>query len=665
MGASVQAAPGAEPERRDRWALKPATHGRGCVSKPRIAVTVDRRRRIASRTPPRRGVRRAAGRRAWLTFAASLAALCAAWLIPTAAHAASAETQNTLLASVGISIIAATAFAYLGTLVRVPLLLTYLVAGAVIGPHMGFGWVSAESDIRAISEIGLVLLLFIIGLEIDIRKLRDSGKALLVVGATQFLICTALGLGFFAWLGFSLGHGDYDILYLSVCCAISSTTLVAKLLYDKFELNTLPGQITLGVLLCQSIWAMFFFRIQPNLGQSVLLEAALAVARGGSLVLLSLLLSRFAMPYLFRRIAKLPEVVLVASLGWCFLIAGIAGYLGLSSVVGALIAGAPLATFPYATDMAAKIASVRDFFLTLFFVAMGMQIPNPLNHGGLLVTAAVIAVFVIVSRWLSMFPVLYGMRQGHRISLLVPLNLAQTSELGLLIATIGVTKGHIHEDILDIVIYVFAIAAVVSSYVIRYNHGIQSALSRLLIRVGLPDIESKFERPDTEPQKEIALLGFYQVASSLVEEILRTSAPLKDKLVVVDFNPQVHEKLQKSGVKVMYGDISQIDTLSQAGIGGAKVVISTVPDSVLRGTDNLKLIHQIRSICPNARIVVTAESPARAIKMYEEGADYVLLPRIEAAKQLIPIIDKLRSGAMANIKLVELPALRERKEVIN
>lgn len=635
------------------------------MSDPCSAVGLDLRRGVQSRTPVQCARPRAGGRGTRMAVAAALAAVCAAGLIPTAAHAAAFEIQDTLVKSVGISIIAATALAYLGALLRVPLLLTFLAAGAVIGPRMGFGWVSAESDIQSISKIGLVLLLFIIGLEIDIRKLRDSGKALLVVGASQFLVCTALGIGFFAWLGFSFGHGNFDILYLSVCCAISSTTLVAKLLYDKFELNTLPGQITLGVLLCQNIWVMFFFRIQPNLGQSVLLKAVLAVAEGGSLVLVSLLLSRFAMPVLFRRIAKLPEVVLVASLGWCFLIAGIAEYLGLSSVVGALVAGASLATFPYATDMAAKIASVRDFFLTLFFVAMGMQIPNPLNHYGLLVTAAAVALFVIVSRWLAMFPVLYGMRQGHRVSLLVPLNLAQTSEIGLLVATIGVNKGHIRQEILDIVIYVFVITAVLSSYIIRYNHGLQSALGRLLVRLGLPDIQSKFEKREVEPQKEIALLGFYQVASSLVEEIQRTSAPLKDKLVVVDFNPQVHDKLQSSGIKVMYGDISQIDTLNQAGIGEAKVVISTVPDSVLRGTDNLKLIPQIRRLCPKARIVVTAESPARAIKMYEEGADYVLLPRVEAAKHLIPIIDKLRVGAMPDLRLMELLELRERKEVIN
>jgi Trk K+ transport system NAD-binding subunit len=440
---------------------------------------------------------------------------------------------------------------------------------------------------------------------------------------------------------------------------------VAKLLYDKFELNTLPGQLTIGVLLFQNIWVMLFFRIQPNLGQSVLIEGILAVVKGGSLVLVSLLLSRFVLPYIFKRVAKIPELLLVASLGWCSLIAGIAGYLNLSIEVGALIAGASLATFPYASDMAGKISSVRDFFLVLFFVSLGMQIPNPVDNPYLLYRAIIVAGFVIVSRYLAMYPILYGLRQGHRVSLLVPTNLAQTSEIGLLVATIGVAKGHIGQDDLDTIIYTFVITSAVSSYLIKYSHPIQRALGRGLVKLGLPDISSKVEEGNNAPQKEIAILGFYQVASSLIEEIQRTSAPLKDKLVVVDFNPQVHEKLQAIGVKVIYGDISQLETFSQSGIDQAKVVLSTVPDSVLRGTDNVKIIKQIQRLCPKAKIIVTAESPQRAIKMYEEGADYVLLPRIESAKHLIPVIDGMRAGGRAELKLLDVMNLRERKEVIN
>lgn len=592
-------------------------------------------------------------------------------LAPGHARSAVVEAQDSFVTGVGLSIIAATVLAFLGMIGRVPLLLTYLAAGMVLktalvaGPQVGLNVALDESDIRTISRIGLVLLLFIIGLDIDIRRLKDAGRALLAAGVSQFLLCAALGFAFFSWLGFALGDGSYEVLYLSVCCAISSTTVVAKLLYDKFELNTLPGQLTIGVLLFQNIWVMLFFRIQPNLGQSVLIEAVLAVAKGASLVLASLLLSRFVLPYIFKRVAKIPELLLVASLGWCFLVAGIAGSLNLSAEVGALIAGASLATFPYASDMAGKISSVRDFFLTLFFVALGMQIPNPVENPDLLYRAFFVAGFVILSRYVAMYPVLYLLRQGHRVSLLVPTNLAQTSEIGLLVATIGLSKGHIDQDILDIIIYVFVMTSAISSYLIKYNHQVQQALGRLLVKIGLPDIGSVEAAKDNAPQKEIAILGFYQVASSLIEEIQRTSAPLKDKLVVVDFNPQVHEKLQGIGVKVIYGDISQWDTLSQAGIDQAKVVLSTVPDSVLRGTDNVKLIKQIQRLCPKAKIIVTAESPPRALKMYEEGADYVLLPRVEAAKHLIPVIDGLRAGGRAEMRLLEVLSLRERKEVIN
>jgi hypothetical protein len=297
-------------------------------------------------------------------------------------------------------------------------------------------------------------------------------------------------------------------------------------------------------------------------------------------------------------------------------------------------------------------------------VALGMQIPNPLEHFGLLMTAVVVAAFVLVSRALALFPTLYAMGNGHRMSLLVAINLAQTSEIGLLIGSIGVNSGHIGQNILDIIIYVFVITSVLSSYVIKFSHPLQAGLSRGLTALGLRDIATKIDDRADEPGKEIALLGFYQVASSVVDEIVRTSPELKDTLLVVDFNPQVHQKLNALGVRVMYGDISQMDTLSKAGIGDAKVVISTVPDSILRGTDNLRLIKQIQRLCPKARIVVSAESPERALKMYEEGADYVLLPRIQAAKHLVPIMDGLRRGKLADLRLSEMFALMERREII-
>ena len=170
-----------------------------------------------------------------------------------------------LLSSVGISISVAAGLAFVGNWLRQPLLLAYLLAGVLIGPQIGFGLVSDEASIETVSEIGLILLLFIIGLELDLKKLLAAGRPVLVTGTLQFPLCVALGLAFFLPFGFRMGAGDFGLLYLAVCLAISSTMIVVKLLYDKFELDTLPGRITLGVLIFQDVWAIVVLGIQPNL----------------------------------------------------------------------------------------------------------------------------------------------------------------------------------------------------------------------------------------------------------------------------------------------------------------------------------------------------------------------------------------------------------------
>ena len=598
--------------------------------------------------------------------------------LPDAVLASGSDSnEHSLLSGIGISIRAATVLACLAHAARQPLLLAYIAAGVLIGPQIGFGLVASETDIQVISEIGLIILLFMIGLEIDMKKLKESGKSLILSGIFQFLLCTALGVGFFLLLGYGIGNGSYDLLYLAACCALSSTTIVVKLLYGKFELDTLAGRITLGVLVFQDIWAIVILGVQPNLAHPDVVQILWSFAKGGILVVASLLASGYLLPALFKSVAKLPEIVLVASLGWCFLVAGAASVLGLSLEMGALIAGVTISTFPYNLHVIAKIVSIRDFFITLFFVALGMGIPNPLQNLSILAIAAAAAVFLIASRFLSIYPLLYSLRNGHRVSLLTTINLSQMSEFSLVIAAIGVTAGHIDKQILSIMIFVFVITSIVSTYMIQYSDALQKRLSRWLQNIGLRDITT---HPDDAAgraalEKHIAILGFFRVASSLLHELHADEIqeePIrkinKDHIFVVDFNPEVHIKLRGLGMQSIYGDISHMETLHHAGVHEAKVAISTVPDNILVGTDNLQLIKQIQNVCPHAKIVVTAESPTRALEMYAEGADYVLLPRILAAQHLRQVVEVLMgddTAAIAQLKHAHLDQLQTREEIVS
>jgi len=601
----------------------------------------------------------------------------AALLVPDPAWAGGGEGGHHLLTGIGVSIIAATILAYLGNLLKQPLLLAYIAAGAAIGPQFGFGLVRSKEDITIIAEIGLILLLFMIGLELDLKKIREAGKSLIITGTCQFVLCALMGLGFFLLLGFTVGKpyeyrifgvkvlgGEYDLLYLAVCIALSSTAIVVKLLYEKFELDTLAGRLTIGVLVFQDLWAIIVLSVQPSLANPNLLNLLLNFAEGALLVIISLVLSKYLLGYVFRKIAKVPELVLVASLAWCFLICGLAGYFDLSLEMGALVAGVAMSTFPYNLDIIAKIVSIRDFFITLFFVALGMAIPNPLANLGLLIVAGAAALFVIATRFLSVYPLLYFLKNGNRVSLVASINLSQISEFSLVITAIGIKYGHIVPDIQTLIIYIFVMTSIASTYMIKSSNALQGFLSTVLNRVGFKSFREAQPEEAEGPPKDLAVLGFFRIASSFLREVQDMYPALKERIVVVDFNPEVYGKLWAQGVKVVYGDISNPETLHHAGIEGAKLVLSTIPDPILVGTDNLKLIKQMKHLCPRAKIIVTAESPSAGLKMYQAGADYVLLPNLLAGRHLPAMVEHLLGEGSATLTAKEMENLQKREEVL-
>jgi Kef-type K+ transport system membrane component KefB len=570
-----------------------------------------------------------------------------------------------LLSSVGISISVAAALAFVGNWIRQPLLLAYLLAGVLIGPRIGFGLISDQASIETVSEIGLILLLFIIGLELDLKKLLAAGKPVLVTGVLQFPLCVALGLAFFIPFGFRISGGDFGLLYLAVCLAISSTMIVVKLLYDKFELDTLPGRITLGVLIFQDVWAIVVLGIQPNLLNPQFGKLLGSLASGVLLVAVTLVISKTVLPRLFRSVAKLPELVLIGSLAWCFIVCAAANAVGLSREMGALIAGVAISTFPYNLDVVAKVVSIRDFFVTLFFVALGMQIPMPTP--ALIGMALLASAFLIASRFVVVFPILRALRQGHRASLLPAINLAQMSEFSMVIAAIGLGYQHIDQRTVSLLIFVFAITSVTSTYLIGSSHPLQERLAAWLRKAGIKDLDDG-RRTDTEKSalagKDVVLLGFFTEASALVHEYEMAQHPLLDRLLVIDFNPDVHAELTRRGIACKYGDVASMQTLHHAEVHDAKLVVSTIPDTILKGTSNLRLLQQARRLCPHASVVVTASRAASALELYDAGADFVFVSRLHSAAQMAAILEQGLADGFADLRADEVARLRMRDEVL-
>ncbi len=549
---------------------------------------------------------------------------------------------------------------------RQPLILAYLVGGFIIGPF-GMGWVKSQESINTISELGLIFMLFMIGLEIDLKKIIRAGRVILFAAGGQLIGACLLGVAFFVAIGLSLGGGKFDALYLTVACALSSTVIIVKVLYEKRELDTLPGRITLGVLVLQDIFAILFLAVQPSLGDLQISIVLLSIGRVGLLVATAMILSRFVLPKIFHQIARNPELVMLGALAWCFLIGEVAERLHLSREMGSLVAGVSLSTFPYALDVTAKVTTLRDFFITLFFVALGMTIPVP--NSSMIGLALVIAAFTVISRMITTFLPLYIMKQGLRASLLPALNLSQISEFSLVVIQTGVVAGHITQETSSATSFAFVILAVLSTFVIMRSDPITRWSIGAMKRIGFRDLDHA-HAADTEHEtghgaaRRIVILGFFRAASSLMSEIERQNKSLLDQISVVDFNPNVFRTLTARGIHVIYGDISNIDTLLHAGVGKAEIIILSVPDSLLKGANNEKLVRHVRSMNPDAKIISTADLLADVGDLYAAGADYVTVTRITDAEELYKVIDAADQGLL-DAKRAEMDALlSERREVL-
>jgi len=511
-------------------------------------------------------------------------------------------------------------------------------------------------------------MLFMIGLEIDLKKIVRAGKVILFAAGGQLLGGCLLGILFFTTIGLSLGGGKFDALYLCIACALSSTVIIVKVLYEKRELDTLPGRITLGVLVLQDIFAILFLAVQPSLGNLQVTVILLSIARVGALVATALILSRYVLPWLFHHIARRPELLMLGALAWCFLIGEVAERLGLSREMDSLVAGVSLSTFPYALDVTAKVTTLRDFFITLFFVGLGMTIPIPgLSVIGL---ALVIAAFTVGSRLVTTFLPLYLMKQGLRASILPAINLAQISEFSLVVIQTGISDGHISQQTSSAASFAFVVLAVISTFVMTRSGDVTRALIAPLKRIGIRDLDHVHAREDEGEAgghgetRRIVILGFFRAASALLSQIERQNEALLEQISVIDFNPLVFRTLKDRGLHVIYGDISNVDTLVHAGIGKAEIIILSVPDSLLVGANNEKLVRHVRGLNPTARIVATADLLSDVGDLYAAGADYVTVTRITDARELFTVIEAADARLLEDKRAEMDTELGERREVL-
>ncbi len=561
--------------------------------------------------------------------------------------------HSTILFTIGISIVAASLLAYAAQYLRQPPILGYIAAGLLIGPN-GFQLVQNQDEVSTLSELGLAFLLFIVGLEIDVKKFARSGTASAVIGVTQVIACSALGYGVAVLLGFH----NLDALYIAVSISFSSTMIVVKLLSDRGELDTLPGRATLGILLIQDVLAIFVLAGQGNINDPSMGPVALSIVMGIGLVLVSFLVSRYLLPAAFRRVARNPEMVLILSMSWCFIMCWLALLADFSIAMGALIAGVSISTFPYSHDVIAKIRSLRDFFVTLFFVSLGMQIA--VTSVSMVMTGLFLSGFIIVSRFVTIIPVSYAMKLGTRVGVLSSVSLAQSSEFSLVIATLGLGYDHISKDIVSLIAITLVVTSTVSTYMMISSHGIARFAVGMFERLGIKSSHLQDESKHATEKGQILILGCHRVGSAIIDAL----DPEKELLHVLDFNPIVLQRLKARDIAASYIDISHFDALEEIGIQNASVIVCTLPDDFLRGTSNEALLKYLKSRKVKGKIIVYATSVNDALKLYEEGADHVILPHILSGEQIASLVLLRDDKNFRKIRASTIKALKHREEVL-
>jgi Kef-type K+ transport system membrane component KefB len=530
------------------------------------------------------------------------------------------------LIEIGLIIIIASFFAFLIRMFRQPLIPAYIFTGILIGP-LFFNLIGDAHLIGSLSEIGVAFLIFTAGLEIKFRKLKEVGKVATVTGVLQMILL--FGLGFF--VAKLLGFSGIALAYIGIVVAFSSTMIVLTLLAEKKEINSLHGRIVIGILLIQDIAAIIVLAVlSSDLSfNSILIVLAKALA----FAVFAFVLSKLINP-VFKNAAKSSEMLLLVSVSLLFLFIFGSFVSGLSLIIGAFFAGVTLANSDYKTEIQWKITPLREFFAIIFFVALGMQlmvIPKEF-----LILLLVLLVLVVAVKPLVIMFIVRLMGYKKRTSFLTGNSLAQTSEFSLVILAIGFGLGHINQGLFSSLVLLTILTMSLTTYFISYEKKLTNWFDWPLNFLNKVHSRKEELEYDDNEENRIIIFGCHRAGSLLLKDFEKQ----KENLFVVDYNPEIIRSLIEKKIPCIYGDFMNAEIFKKAGVSGAEIVISTIPDY----EDNILLLKKIRRVNKNALIVIVANRIREAISLYKAGADYVIIPQIEGGKKAFEMVRKFKKG---------------------
>lgn len=521
----------------------------------------------------------------------------------------------------------ATLLGFAGQRLRQPLIIMFLVAGILAGPSC-LGIIDVYDKIELLAHIGIALLLFIVGLKLDVHLIRTTGPVALATGLGQIVFTSAIGF----LIALAFGITTIGAVYVSVALTFSSTIIIVKLLSDKREIDALHGQIAIGFLIVQDIAAILALVALSTLGskqpESGSAAAAfwIMAAKGIGLLAAVALLMRSGLPWVVQRLASSQEMLTLFAVSWAVLLGAGSEWLGFSKEVGAFLAGISLASTSYREAIGARLVGLRDFLLLFFFVDLGARLDWS-AAGMRLPAALVFSVFVLIGNPLIVLMIMGAMGYRRRTGFLAGLTVAQISEFSLIVVAMGLQLGHITPDLMGLVTLVGVVTIFLSTYMILYSGQLYKWLSEPLkvFERRNPFRESLADSPKSGAPVEVILVGLGQYGSGLAECLLRRGK----KLMGVDFDPLTLEKWRARGMSVCYGDVADPEILEQLPLTQAAWVVSTVRSRDL----NLTLAQMLRHRGYEGKLALAAASQGEAEAFRKAGAHVVFRPFQDAAEQ--------------------------------
>jgi len=533
--------------------------------------------------------------------------------------------ELTIFTQISLVIAIAAVVSIVMRLLKQPLIMGYILTGVLVGPSL-LNIVHAKEAFETFAEIGIALLLFIIGLGLNIGVIRNLGKVSLITAASILLIVGSIG-HFAALL---LGFDNTTAILLGIALFFSSTIIILKVLSDHHETGRLYGQIAIGVILLDDIVATIALVVVAMMATDQTSSSAFMILglKALGLAVGLVIAGRYVVPRLAKMMARSSELLFLFSIGWGLSVASLFDVAGFSHELGALFAGVSLAGLPYATEMAAKLKPLRDFFIVLFFVSLGELFTFD-SMASSIVPALVLSVVVMVGKPIFTMAALGRLYYTKLTSFKTAIHLSQISEFSIILIIFAASVGVADKSAVPVVTLVALITIGVSTYLMQYDDQLYKIFKKHLSIFERSTIKERKQKSD---QFSAILFGYHKGGHEFVE----TFRNMKMRYLVVDYNPEIIDHLETQGIRHAFGDMTDEEFLEEINASSAEIVVSTLDNLPA----NLLLLRYLKRHSPKISFICHASDYEDAAELYDHGASYVSLPHYIGSERISNFIKR-------------------------